>query len=96
MAPLTLNVFPAIVELSDGQRFDEARVYVSPTGKVYVFKSSSAKPDVVLEHVQAIDGRASRTSPATITLQDGKAVVFRDKGCGCSHPLKRFNARQWA
>lgn len=95
---MAVNLFPINAQV-DGQRFDQVRFY-GTDGRGELWGLVAGKPAVVA----SADGFLRQARTAGETFADGtKAkwlLLFADGsawlatpgvGCGCSHPLKRFD-----
>lgn len=94
-----LELFPASVKPSDGSGpVTPARVYVKG-GVARVFRSNGVGGvELALEGAVASveQSRNPRRSPHVVRLEDGTEwSVRKTSGCGCGHPLKKFDPGSW-
>lgn len=89
MVSIALDVFPARVTLPSGAEFDTARVYVADE-RVLVYTASVGDPVLTFSRpLLASEGNVR--SGVSLQVEDGVVQVVRSRGCGCGHPLRRFN-----
>lgn len=106
MIPSTASFpFPANVQPPDGPAILLARVAVHRDGDVLTMRVFTEGPGRVvgLAHAVTIAGYEQVVRPLrpaapswTVTDTDGQVwTITRGAGCGCSSPLKRFQADRW-
>lgn len=99
--PVTLRrYFPAQVELPDGTKHGNLLVLVTRV-RVYVFDEPSLPLfDAPYDPAASspIPAELARHQPAVFALPSipaggatgGAVIVYRERGCGCHHPLKAY------
>src|SRR4051812_20142940 len=89
MVAIALDVFPANVVLPSGARLDTARLYVADE-KVLIYVVGTGEP--ALQFQRPLLGHEGNVrSGMSLQVEDGIVEVTKSKGCGCGHPLRRFN-----
>lgn len=86
-------IFPARVDFGEGQIITKAKVMEHDSSVFIYGLDDNRKPLELAEIKNAQLTRAGRMWKAIGQL-NGEAievVVERDSGCGCSHPLKKYN-----
>lgn len=93
MARVVLNVFPARVELSDGQTVDPARFIALDTRYALVFGVESGRAKLFFrEPYVGLEPPSSAYEPYMVQLVSNDIwKVFRRGGCGCRSPLQYLN-----
>lgn len=89
MVRIALDSFPAKVTLPSGAELDTARVYVAD-GDVLVYVAGLEEPALMLRQ-PLISHEGNLRSGMSLHVEDGVVQVTQSKGCGCGHPLRRFN-----
>lgn len=86
---IALDAFPARVTLPSGAELGPVRVYVAD-GQVLVYTVTDGTPNLYFER-KLLSSEGSMLRGLHLQVADGEVVVTKDRGCGCGHPLKRFN-----
>lgn len=86
---IALDAFPARVTLPSGSEIGPVRVYVAD-GRVLVYTVTDGVPNLYFDR-ELISSEGSMLRGLNLQVADGTVVVRKDRGCGCGHPLKRFN-----
>lgn len=86
---IALDAFPARVTLPSGAELGPVRVYVAD-GRVLVYTTVDGKPQLYFER-ELLSSEGSILRGLNLQVADGVVVVRKDRGCGCGHPLKRYN-----
>lgn len=82
-------MYPARVTLPSGAELDQARLFVAD-GEVLVYVASGGLPRLFFQR-PLLSSEGSPISGMNLQVEDGIVRVRRGGGCGCGHPLKRFN-----
>lgn len=96
---MRLNLFPVIIQ-ADDQQFKQARYYGTDTQSEIWILGGDGKPVVaasgagLVRQARGVGDRMTDGARArwVLELADGaRWLVSPSGGCGCSHPLKRFD-----
>lgn len=86
---IALDFFPARVTLPSGAELGPVRVYVAD-GRVLVYHVVDGVPKLHFDR-ELLSSEGNATRGMHLQVADGSVRVVKDRGCGCGHPLKRFN-----
>lgn len=99
MQPMRLNLFPVRVQAGDVV-YEQVRVYATDT-ETTIWGLVAGTPTAVVtgaplvRQMRAVNGETFADGTKvkwTLPLTDGTTwLVSPGQGCGCSHPLKRFD-----
>lgn len=86
---IALDFFPARVTLPSGAELGPVRVYVAD-GRVLVYNVVDGVPQLYFDR-ELLSSEGNAVRGISLQVPDGTVKVVKDRGCGCGHPLKRFN-----
>lgn len=86
---IALDFFPARVTLPSGAELGPVRVYVAD-GEVLVYNMVDGTPHLHFKR-ELLSSEGNTLRGLNLLVADGTVAVVKDRGCGCGHPLKRFN-----
>jgi hypothetical protein len=87
---VSLDMFPALVQLPHGGTIEPARVIVSNLG-LLVLIGGTGGPQEYFVRDRVISLSGSRLAGYQIQIDDGMVVSYQAPGCGCGTSLRGFD-----